>query len=290
MNDRNDLDIGTSNGNIDVSMEFKTDVSGVSATNRLTVADTHLVYKIIFCVMGVIFLIALCFGDLKANATENSVYVDSAYMQEQFGSYKYYAIVTDGSGNYATLFTNGRMIANGGLVYSLMSYDDFGFKTMKLEDNYLVIDDSGSSYSGRSSVTVQLNAISYGIPSNMNTFLYANQDVYGVKFSNTGSPSVSDSVFFSISNNIGSKPIEEPTEPTPGVTVECKFTDENIVEKLETMNGSLETMNGSIELLTLSVTQKLDLILTLLLIFMALKMFSPLANNYKRGLQKKEKQ
>lgn len=45
---------------------------------------------------------------------------------------------------------------------------------------------------------------------------------------------------------------------------ECLFTDTNIVAKM-------------------------DIIITLLLVMIALKMFSPLANNYKRGLQKKEK-
>ena len=47
-------------------------------------------------------------------------------------------------------------------------------------------------------------------------------------------------------------------------TSECLFTDTNIIAKM-------------------------DIIITLLLVMIALKMFSPLANNYKRGLQKKEK-
>ena len=288
MNDTSYMDNSNSNGYNDVLVELETTgmsgikqsdmySKGVSATTRLSVADTR--RTVPFYVKAALFVIGflLVFGILKisTNATEPSVYVDSNYMATNFGSYKYYAIVTDGNGNYATLFTNGRMIANGGVVYSLMSYDDFGFKTMKLEDNYLVIDDSGSSYSGRSSVTVQLNAISYGIPSNMNTFLYANQDVYAVKFSNTGSPSVSDSVFFSISNNLGSKPVEEPTEPTPSITVDCKFTDENIIEKLDVMQTE--------------IVAKCDILIMLLIMMIALKMFSPLANNHKRGLEKKEK-
>lgn len=283
MNDRNDLDIDISNGYSDVSMEFKTDVSGVSATNRLPVADTHLVYKIIFCILGVTFLIALCFGDIKANATENSVYVDSTYMEEQFGAYKNYAILTDGQGNYATIYSDGQIISTGTTIHSLLTNGYYGFKTMKLENDYLVIDENGKSHNAWSSVTIQLNSLNIGYTSSINQFVWSNVDIYKTVFSNMGSPSASNEVLYSVANNIGSKPIEEPTESTPSITVDCKFTDENIVEKLE-------TMNRSIDLFLETVTQKLDLVLTLLIIFMALKMFSPLANNYKRGLQKKEKQ
>lgn len=164
-----------------------------------------------WCLLWIIVVIQMLFTYcLKVEAAELDVYVDESYISSQFGSYKYYAIVTDGSGNYATLFTNGTMISNGGTVYSLMSYDDFGFKTMKLENDYLVIDENGASYSGRSSVTVQINSISYGLPSGMVNFLYSNQDIYDIKFSNTGSPSASDDVFYSVANNIGAKPESLP--------------------------------------------------------------------------------
>lgn len=282
MNDRNNVDNTNVDVGSDVLVECKKSVSGVSATNRLPVADTHLVYKIIFCILGVMFLIALCFGDLKANATENTVYVDSNYMQEQFGAYKNYAILTDGQGNYATIYSDGQIISTGTTIHSLLKNGYYGFKTMKLENDYLVIDENGKSYNNWSSVTVQLNSLSIGYTSSINQIIWSNVDIFTTVFSNTGSPSASDVVLYSVANNIGSKPIEEPTESAPSITVDCKFTDENIVEKLEILNGNIETLSAT-------VTQKLDLILTLLIIFMALKMFSPLANNYKRGLQKKEK-
>ena len=174
-----------SNANIssdnDVCVECETTVSGQIDTERSgcvpgseSLAEPGTTAKrpkwLLLCVLLVVIEIIMClFLCINSYAAESSVYVDSSYMAEQFGSYKYYAIVTDGNGNYATLFTNGKMISNGGVVYSLMSYDDYGFKMMKLENEYLVIDDTGKSYSGRSSVTVQLNAISYGIPSGMNT-------------------------------------------------------------------------------------------------------------------------
>ena len=189
MNDRNDLDIDISNGYSDVSMEFKTDVSGVSATNRLPVADTHLVYKIIFCILGVTFLIALCFGDIKANATENSVYVDSTYMEEQFGAYKNYAILTDGQGNYATIYSDGQIISTGTTIHSLLTNGYYGFKTMKLENDYLVIDENGKSHNAWSSVTIQLNSLNIGYTSSINQFVWSNVDIYKTVFSNMGSPS-----------------------------------------------------------------------------------------------------
>lgn len=280
MNDRSNMDNNVDVVGSDVLVECKKSVSGVSATNRLPVADTHLVYKIAFCILGVMFLIALCFGDLKANATEKSVYVDSTYMQEQFGSYPYYLIVTDGSGNYITLYSSAQICYNGSVFRAFCTNHYYGYKTMKVVDDYLVIDENGTSYDKWSSISVSFN--SNGLSSAYKTIVYSSKDIYNIGTNNTGSPTVGTSVVYSVANNIGSKPIEEPTEPAPSITVDCKFTDENIVEKLE-------TMNNSIELLSETVTQKLDLILTLLIIFMALKMFSPLANNYKRGLQKKEK-
>ena len=286
MNDTNYMDNNGNNGGNDVLVERKATVSDVSATDSLPVADTRSMSPVdifILTLLGIaIVFVIMCNWNMLTNATENSVYVDEEYLATQFGSYEYYAIVTDGNGNYVTLFTNGKMIANGGTIYSLMSYDDFGFKTMKLEDDYLIVDEGGASYSGRSSVTVQLNSLSYGVPSGMNDFLYSNQDIYKVVFSNTGSPSASDEVFYSVANNIGAKPTEEPTTPNPSITVDCKFTDENIVEKLDTIDSSLKTL---VEIFT----EKIDLILTLLIVFMALKKFGPLANNHKRGLDRKEK-
>lgn len=181
------------------------------------------------------FLNALLFNSaLISNAAESDVYVDEEYLQTEFGNYKYYAIVTDGNGNYVTLFTNGKMIANGGTIYSLMSYDDFGFKTMKLEEDYLVVDESGASYSGRSSVTIQLNSLSYGVPSGMNDFLYSNQDIYKVVFSNTGSPSASTEVYYSVANNIGSKPVDDSETGSPDVDVSVDLTE--VLTYLEDLN------------------------------------------------------
>ena len=163
MNDRTNVDNTNADVGSDVLVECKKSVSGVSATNRLPVADTHLVYKIIFCVMGVIFLIALCFGDLKANATENSVYVDSEYMQEQFGNYPYYLIVTDGSGNYMTLYSSAQICYNGTVFRAFCTNHYYGYKTLKVVDDYLVIDENGTSYDKWSSISVSFN--SSGLPS-----------------------------------------------------------------------------------------------------------------------------
>lgn len=69
--------------------------------------------------------------------------------------------------------------------------------------------------------------------------------------------------------------------PTDG----CLFTDENILEKLETIEintmEKLETINNT-------MVAKMDILITLILVMIAIRMFSPLANNHKRGLDKKE--
>lgn len=174
--------------------------------------DVNVWRVLLFMLIALIWFLGF---SLKTNAAESEVYVDEEYLQTEFGNYKYYAIVTDGAGNYATIYTNGKMISSTSAINSLMSYDEFGFKTMKLEDDYLVVDENGASYNGRSSVTISFNTGNYGLATNMKTIIYANQDIYETQYSNTGSPSASDEIFFSVSNNIGAKPVEEPTEPTP---------------------------------------------------------------------------
>ena len=54
-----------------------------------------------------------------------------------------------------------------------------------------------------------------------------------------------------------------------------KFDDENIVASIEKLDSDL--------------VAKMDIVIMLLVVMIALKMFSPLANNHKRGLDKKEK-
>lgn len=65
----------------------------------------------------------------------------------------------------------------------------------------------------------------------------------------------------------------------------CLFTDENILERLDTIETNtmekLETINNT-------MVAKLDILITLILVMIAIRMFSPLANNHKRGLDKKE--
>ena len=69
--------------------------------------------------------------------------------------------------------------------------------------------------------------------------------------------------------------------PTDG----CLFTDENILEKIEAIETNtmekLETINAT-------MVVKMDILITLILVIIAIRMFSPLANNHKRGLDKKE--
>ena len=288
MNDTSYMDNSNSNGGNDVLVALEsTGMSGigqsdmhskgVSATTRLSVADTR--RAVPFYVKVALFVIGflLVFGILKisTNAAESSVYVDSTYMQEQFGAYKNYAILTDGQGNYATIFSDSQIISTGTTIHSLLTNGYYGFKTMKLEDDYLVIDENGKSYNAWSSVTVQLNSLNIGYTSSINQFVWSNVDIYKTVFSNMGSPSASNEVLYSVANNIGSKPIEEPTEPTPSITVDCKFTDEKIIEKLDVMQTEF--------------VAKCDILIMLLIMIIALKMFSPLANNRKRGLEKKEK-
>ena len=67
----------------------------------------------------------------------------------------------------------------------------------------------------------------------------------------------------------------------------CLFTDENILEKLETIE--INTME-KLETINTTMVVKMDILITLILVMIAIRMFSPLANNHKRGLQKKEKQ
>ena len=181
-----------------------------------------------WCLLWIIVVIQILFTySPKVEAAELDVYVDESYISSQFGTYKQYAIVTDGSGNYATLYTNGKMISSGSSIQSLMSYDDFGFKTMKLEDDYLVIDDTGASYNGRSSVTISFTTGGYGLSSNMTQIIYANTDIYKTQYSNTGSPSASDEVIYSTVNNIGAKPVtpEDPEEEVPGTPSNVDLTE-----------------------------------------------------------------
>lgn len=70
--------------------------------------------------------------------------------------------------------------------------------------------------------------------------------------------------------------------PTDG----CLFTDENILEKLETIE--INTME-KLETINTTMVAKMDILITLILVIIAIRMFSPLANNHKRGLDKKEK-
>ena len=69
--------------------------------------------------------------------------------------------------------------------------------------------------------------------------------------------------------------------PTDG----CLFTDENILEKLETIE--INTME-KMETINSTMVAKMDILITLILVMIAIRMFSPLANNHKRGLVKKE--
>ena len=70
--------------------------------------------------------------------------------------------------------------------------------------------------------------------------------------------------------------------PTDG----CLFTDENILEKLETIE--INTME-KLETINTTMVVKMDILISLILVMIAIRMFSPLANNHKRGLDKKEK-
>ena len=65
----------------------------------------------------------------------------------------------------------------------------------------------------------------------------------------------------------------------------CLFTDENILEKLETIE--INTME-KLETINTTMVVKMDILITLILVMIAIRMFSPLANNHKRGLDKKE--
>lgn len=278
MNDRNNMDSpGTVNSD-DVLVANETDIaeSGISATASLSVADIRTppyVDNIILTIIGLMILVFIYISwGMQTNAAENSVYVDSEYMQEQFGSYPYYLIVTDGSGNYMTLYSSAQICYNGSVFRAFCTNHYYGYKTMKVVDDYLVIDESGTSYDKWSSISVSFN--SNGLPGTYKTIVYASKDIYNTGTSNTGSPIVGTSIYYSVANNIGSKPEEEPTPtPTPDITVDCKFTDEKIVESITALNDNL--------------VAKMDLVIMLLIVIIALRMFSPLANNHKRGLEKK---
>ena len=232
MNDTNYMDNNGNDVDIDVLVEQQTPVGGVSSTNRLSVVDTLLVYKIIFIVMGVIFLITLCFGDIKANATENSVYVDSAYMQEQFGSYPYYLIVTDESGNYMTLYSSAQICYNGTVFRAFCTNHYYGYKTMKVVDDYLVIDENGTSYDKWSSISVSFN--SNGLPSTYKTIVYASKDIYNTGTSNTGSPIVGTTVIYSVANNIGAKPADDSGTVAPDINIDVDLTE--VLSYLDELN------------------------------------------------------
>lgn len=274
MNDRTNMDsLGTVNSD-DVLVANETNVKGGRGSvchGRFNCGRYFRWYY--FC-----FLVALVFGimgfvNIKVNAAESNVYVDEEYILENFPDYDYWILVDDIESDslYYLLFSDAPILG------SVNSYDYYtssgakkcGLMYMHLDENNNIVMLTGPSPNYYNDISV--NGFWFNeFFSTLNTceIVYANHDIYTMKNSADGYVP-GDYVVLERSG------ISTGTTPTPDVSVSCKFTDENIVASINSLNENL--------------VAKMDIIITLLLVMIALKMFSPLANNYKRGLQKKEK-
>ena len=160
-----------------------------------------------------IALFYLLFGcNLEVNAAESNVYVDSSYMTEQFENYDYYLIVTDGSGNYVTVYSSAQICYTGTTFIVFAKNDYYGYKTMKIVNDYLVVDENGASAEKWSSISAYLS--SNGLSNSFSTVVYSSKDIYDTSRSNTGSLIVGTNVVFSTANNLTDKPII-PDESMP---------------------------------------------------------------------------
>lgn len=269
----------------DVSMADETNVTekedaarmAVSATDSLTVADTTasrlkcFISKYWFAItILIISVFFMCFG-LKSNAAEKEFIVDENYITSNFPDYNYWVLVRNvNNSGYYFLFSDSPILGsiNSYDYYTIGGASKVGFMYMRLDENNNVVMLTGPSpnlYSDISRNGFWFNEVF----STFNTceLIYANHDIYSMKSTSSGY-SVGDYLIFERSS--------VNSTPTPPIdSSECKFNDENIVASIEKLDSDL--------------VAKMDIVIMLLVVMIALKMFSPLANNHKRGLERKEK-
>lgn len=265
-----------------VSMEHETNVTekedtvrkAVSATDSLTVADTtasrlkNFMSKYWFAItILIISVIFMCFG-LKSNAAEITYSIDNV-VNNQFVNFPYRILAKSGD-NYMIFYSDSkiyytsstRYVCNGGS-------GTCGYTSLMIENNVLVVNPSGNSSTfNLSNGKVEINVFGYS------EIIWSSYDVPIGNLSN-GSY-IQTGLHFDTSNNAVYVPdVSDETENgSTENTTGCKFTDENIVESINVLNKDL--------------VAKMDIVIMLLVVMIALKMFSPLANNHKRGLDRKD--
>ncbi len=267
----------------DVSVADETNVTekedtarkAVSATDSLTVADTPVSrlknfigkYWVAITIL-IISMVFMCFG-LKSNAAEINYSIDNV-MNNQFANYPYRILAKCGE-DYMVFYSDNKIFYTGSTRYACNSgTGTCGYTAMKIENNELVSDSSGNSGTfDLSTGRIDINIFGYS------EVIWASQNVPVGSLAN-GSY-VTTGLHFDTSNNAVYIPdtSDETENGTTDNATECKFTDENIVESINVFNKDL--------------VAKMDILIMLLIVMIAIKMFSPLANNHKRGLEKKEK-
>lgn len=232
-------------------------------TNRLKNFIEKYWFALAILVLSVFFM---CFS-LKSNAAEITYSIDNI-VNNQFANFPYRFIARNGD-NYMIFYsdrqiyyTSSRYACNGGS-------GTCGYTSLIIENNVLVVKPSSSSSTfDLSAGNVDIHVYGYG------EIIWSSYDVPIGNLSN-GSY-VQTGIHFDTSNNSVYVP-DTSDDTESGVTdnaAECKFNDENIVESINVLNKDL--------------VAKMDIVIMLLIVIIALKMFSPLANNHKRGIDRKD--
>lgn len=267
----------------DVSVAYETIVTenedtarkAVSATDSLTVADTpssrlkSFINKYWFAItILIISVFFMCFS-LKSNAAEITYSIDNV-VNNQFANFPYRILAKCGD-DYMIFYSDSRIYYTSSTRYVCNGGSGTcGYTSLMIENNVLVANPTGNSSTfNLSNGKVEFNVFGYS------EVIWASQDVPIGNLSN--SSYIQTGLHFDTSNNAVYVP-DTSDDTESGVTdntTECKFDDENIVASIEKLDSDL--------------VAKMDIVIMLLVVMIALKMFSPLANNHKRGLDKKEK-
>lgn len=252
----------------------QTDMAGraVSGTDSLTVPDMPVSrlknfiskywFALAILVLSVVFM---CFS-LKSNAAEITYSIDNV-VNNQFANFPYRFIARNGD-NYMIFYSDRQIYYTGSRYACNGGSGTCGYTSLIIENNVLVVKPSSSSSTFDLS-TGKVEMYVYGY----SEIIWSSYDVPIGNLSNDSY--IQTGIHFDTSNNAVYVPdvsddIEnDSTENTTG----CKFTDENIVESINVLNKDL--------------VAKMDIVIMLLIVMIAIRMFSPLANNHKRGLGKK---
>lgn len=254
----------------------QTDMAGraVSGTDSLTVPDMpasrlkNFISKYWFAItILIISVIFMCFG-LKSNAAEITYSIDNI-VNNQFANYPYRILAKSGD-NYMIFYSDSKLYYTSSTRYVCNGGSGTcGYTSLIIENNVLVGNSSGNSSTfDLSTGKVEINVFGYS------EIIWSSYDVPIGNLSN-GSY-IQTGIHFDTSNNAVYVP-DTSDDTESGVTdntTECKFNDENIVASIEKLDSDLVV--------------KMDILIMLLVVMIALKMFSPLANNHKRGIDRKD--